>query len=224
MASVATEAPAERQLSSTTRRALILAPPLIVAIYEIFHPRPDVTAEAVMEVAGWFALFHAIQLVLFPLLVLSIALLAQNLGVFGHWVTRLGLVLMLVFFSAYDAIAGIATGLAMRAARDLSVGGQNAVFDVVEDWPGFDPAVFAIGIVAVLGTVLALAMLTIGAHRRQVGRGPVILLALATIVAVGGHPFPFGTVAFGCLFLAALWLDRRGYQEGRGRIRAVASR
>ena len=107
------------------------------------------TAAAVMEVAGWFALFHAIQLVLFPFLVLSIALLAQNLGVLEHWATRLGLVLVLVFFSAYDAIAGIATGLAMRAARDLPVAEQNAVFGVVKDWPGFDPAVFAIGAVAV---------------------------------------------------------------------------
>ena len=215
MASVATTTRAGRQLSTTARRLLILGPPLVVAVYEIFHPQPDVTAAAVMDVAGWFALFHAIQLVLFVLLVLSIALIAQNLGVLGHWATRLGLVLMLVFFSAYDAIAGIATGLAMRAARDLSVAEQNAVFDVVKDWPGFDPAVFAIGVVAVLGTVLALAMLTVGARRRQVGRGPVTLLALATIAALGGHPFPFGTAAFGFLFLAALWLDRRGYGNAR---------
>jgi hypothetical protein len=214
VASVATAAPAERKLSDTARRVLILIPPLVVAVYEIFHPRPDVNAAAVMDVAGWFALFHAIQLVLFPLLVLSIALLAQNLGVFGHWVTRLGLVLVLVFFSAYDAIAGIATGLAMRAARDLPVAEQNAVFEVVKDWPGFEPAVFAIGAVAVLGLAAALAMLTLGARRLQVGRGPVILLAGATIVAIGGHPFPFGTVSFGCLFLAALWLDRRGYANG----------
>jgi hypothetical protein len=207
---VATAAPGGRQLSITLRRVLILAPPLVVAVYEVFHPRPDVTAVAVMDVAGWFALFHAIQLFLFPFLVLSIALLAQNLGVLGHWATRLGLVLVLVFFSAYDAIAGIATGLAMRAARDLSAAEQNAVFEVVKDWPGFDPAVFAIGVVAILGLVLALAMLTVGARRLQVGRGPVILLAVATIAALGGHPFPFGTVAFGFLFLAALWLDRLG--------------
>jgi len=210
--SVTTTAPGERVLSTPARRALILGPPLVVAIYEIFHPNPDVTAAAVMDVAGWFALFHAIQLVLFTLLALSIALLAQNLGVFGHWVTRMGLVLVLVFFSAYDAIAGIATGLAMRAARDLPVAEQNAVFEVVKDWPGTEPAVFAIGAVAVVGMVLALAMLTIGARRLQVGRGPVILLALATIVALGGHPFPFGTVAFGCLFLAALWLEWIGYR------------
>lgn len=217
MATVATAATAERQASTTLRRALILAPPLVVAVYEIFHPKPDVNAAAVMDVAGWFALFHAIQLFLFPLLVLSITLLAQNLGVFEHWVTRVGLVLVLVFFSAYDAIAGIATGLAMRAARDLPAAEQNAVFEVVKDWPGFEPAVFAIGTVAVVGMVLALAMLTLGARRLQVGRGPVILLAVATIVAIGGHPFPFGTVAFGCLFLAALWLDRRGYGAGAER-------
>jgi hypothetical protein len=215
MTTIATAAPAERRLSHTARRILILGPPLVVAVYEIFHPNPDVTAAAVMDVAGWFALFHAIQLVLFSFLVLSIALLAQNLGVLGHWVTQLGLVLVLVFFSAYDAIAGIATGLAMRSARGLPVAEQNAVFEVVKDWPGFEPAVFAIGAVAVVGMVMALAMLTVGARRLQVGRGPVVLLAIATIAALGGHPFPFGTVAFGCLFLAALWLDRRGYGEGR---------
>jgi hypothetical protein len=215
MTAIATAPPAEGRLSHTARRALILGPPLVVAVYEIFHPNPDVTAAAVMDVAGWFALFHAIQLVLFGFLVLSIALLAQNLGVLGHWVTQLGLVLVLVFFSAYDAIAGIATGLAMRSARDLPVAEQNAVFEVVKDWPGFEPAVFAIGAVAVVGMVMALAMLTIGARRLRVGRAPVILLGIATVVALGGHPFPFGTVAFGALFLAALWLDRRGYGEER---------
>ena len=222
MASVATAAPAEQQLPNSLRRGLILLPPLVVAVYEIFHPMPDVNAAAVIDVAGWFTLFHAIQLVLFPFLVLSIALLAQNLGVFGHWVTRLGLVLVLVFFSAYDAIAGIATGLAMRAASDLSAAEQDVVFEVVKDWPGFDPAVFAIGVVAVVGMVLALAMLTIGARRLEVGRGPVILLAAATIAAIGGHPFPFGTVAFGCLFLAAVLLDRRGFTSNRAPTRPIA--
>jgi hypothetical protein len=74
--------------------------------------------------------------------------------------------------------------------------------------------------VAVVGLVLALAMLTLGARRAQVGRGPVILLTVATIVALGGHPFPFGTVAFGCLFLAALWLDRLGYGDRTNDTRA----
>src|SRR5687767_1960215 len=74
----------EWQLPATLRRALILAPPLVLAVYEIFHPRPDQTVEAVMDVAGWFTLFHVIQLFLIPFLILSIGLLAQDLGVLGH--------------------------------------------------------------------------------------------------------------------------------------------
>ena len=31
---------------------------------------------------------------------------------------------------------------------------------------------------------------------------------LAAIFLLGGHPFPAGTVAFGCLFAAAVWLER----------------
>ena len=209
MASVATGGPAERQRSTTARRALILGPPLVVAVYEIFHPMPDVNAAAVMDVAGWFALFHAIQLVLFPLLVLSIALMAQNLGVLGRWATRLGLVLMLVFFSAYDAIAGITTGLAMRASADLSVAGQNTVFDVVKDWPGFDPAVFRDRDHR-RARHRALADADGRRSPPQVGRGPLILLALATIAALGGHPFPFEQL-LRLPLPRSLWLERRGY-------------
>ena len=210
---VAATAAREWRLPTTLRRALIIGPPLVLAVYEIFHPAPELNAAAVMDVAGWFALFHAIQLVLFPFLVLSIALLAQGLGVFGHWLTRLSLVAVLVFFSAYDAIAGIATGLAMRHARDLPPAEQNAIWETVKDWPGFDPYVFAIGAVAVVALAAALAMLFVGARRLGVGRGPLVLLGIAAVAAIGGHPFPFGTVAFGALFLAALWLDRGGYGE-----------
>lgn len=211
MAVVATPAANEWQLSPTLRRGLILAPPLVLAVYEIFHPNPDQTVEAVMDVAGWFTLFHVIQLFLIPFLILSIALLADNLGVLGHWATRVGLGVALAFFSAYDAMAGISTGLAMRAARDLPPAQQDAVFEIVDDWPGFDPLIFSIGAVGIVGLVLALGMLTLGARRLRVGRGPVVLLGIATVFALGGHPFPFGTIAFGALFLAALWLDRTGY-------------
>jgi hypothetical protein len=155
VASVAPPAAREWQLPATLRRVLILAPPLVLAVYEIFHPRPDVTVEAVMDVATWFTVFHVIQLFLIPFLILSIGLLAQDLGVLG-WATRVGLAVGLAFFSAHDAMAGISTGLAMRAARDLPPAQQDAVFEIVDEWPGFDPLIFSIGIVAVVGLALAL--------------------------------------------------------------------
>ena len=131
---------------SPLRRVLILGPPLALALLEILHPLPELDAQAVMDVATWFAVFHVIQLALVGLVVLSVILLADDFGHAGAWSTRLGLGVFLVFFSAYDAVAGIATGLAMRSARDLSPIQQEGVFEVVKDWPGVSP-VFGLSIV-----------------------------------------------------------------------------
>jgi hypothetical protein len=37
--------------------------------------------------------------------------------------------------------------------------------------------------------------------------GPFILLILAGVFLLGGHPYPAGTLAFGCFFVAAAWLE-----------------
>jgi uncharacterized membrane protein len=191
-------------MSATARRVLLLAPPLAFAAFEGIHPRPEVNAQAVMEIATWFAAFHAIQLVLIGLVAVSVAILADELGAARAWSTRLGMGVFLIFFSAYDAVAGIATGLAMRSARDLPAAQQAAVFETVKDWPGFDPSVFALNIVGTLGWVFALIGIALIARRGGVARSEWILIGLAGFFLLGGHPFPFGTIAFGCLFIAAL--------------------
>jgi uncharacterized membrane protein len=191
-------------MSATARRALLLAPPLAFAAFEGLHPRPEDNAQAVMEVATWFAAFHAIQLVLIGLVAVSVAILADELGAARAWSTRLGIGVFLIFFSAYDAVAGIATGLAMRTARDLPAAQQVGVWETVKDWPGLDPPAFAINVVGTLGWVVALIGIALIARRGGAARSEWILIGLAGFFLMGGHPFPFGTIAFGCLFIAAL--------------------
>jgi hypothetical protein len=118
-------------------------------------------------------------------------------------VTRLGVGVFLVFFSAYDAVAGIATGLAMRSARDLSAVQQEGVSQAVRDWPGVGPP-FALSIVGTLGWVAAVGALALAARRQGAPRRESILIGLAALFLLGGHPFPQGTLAFGCFFIAAL--------------------
>jgi hypothetical protein len=195
-------------LPATFRRVLLLLPPLAFAAFEGIHPRPDVELQAVMDVATWFAAFHAIQLVLMGLVALSVLLLADEFGTAGAWTTRLGIGAFLIFFSAYDAVAGIATGLAMRSARDLSPAEQNGVWETVKDWPGLDPPVFALNIVGTLGWVVALVGVALAARRAGAPRAEWIFIALAGLFLMGGHPFPFGTIAFGCLFIAVLLHER----------------
>ncbi|MGH3459770.1 hypothetical protein [Aeromicrobium sp.] len=185
------------------RRVLILVPPLLLACLEIFHPQPDANAQAVMDVSTWFAGFHVIQLVLIGPVALSVMLIADNYGRVNRWTTRLGVGTFLVFFSAYDAVAGIGMGLAMRSARDLTAQQQEGVLDVVEAWPALG-APFALSIIGTGGLVIALGVLALGARRQGAPRREWIFLGLAAIFLLGGHPFPAGTLAFGCLFVAGL--------------------
>ena len=201
-------------LPTTLRRLLLLGPPLALAVLEIFHPQPDENAQALMDVATWFIAFHGIQLVLTGLVALSVLLLADSFGRASAWVTRLGIGVFLVFFSAYDSVAGIGTGLAMRSARDLSAGQQEGVFDVVKDWPALGPP-FALSIIGTLGWVLALGALALAARRQGAPRHEWIVIGLAAVFLLGGHPFPAGTLAFGCVFVAALLHEWRAGRAGR---------
>jgi hypothetical protein len=193
------------------RRVLLLVPPLLLAGLEILHPQPDETVQALMDASTWFAGFHVIQLALTGLVGLSVLLLADSFGRANAWVTRLGVGVFLVFFSAYDAVAGIGTGLAMRSARDLTAVQQEGVFDVVKDWPAVGPP-FALSIVGTLGWVAAVGALALAARRQGAPRREWILIGLAGVFLMGGHPFPQGTLAFGCFFIGALlheWATER---------------
>jgi len=105
-------------------------------------------------------------------------------------------------------VAGIGTGLAMRTARDLTPAQQEGVFAIVKDWPSLDPFVFGLAVVGTLGWVAALGALTFAARRTGAPRSQWIFLGLAGFFLLGGHPFPFGTLAFGSLFVAALLISR----------------
>jgi hypothetical protein len=190
------------------RRALLLLPPLLLAGLEILHPQPDVTVQAMLNASTWFATFHAIQLALIGLVGLSVLLLADDLGRTGTWTMRISIGAFLVFFSAYDTLAGIGTGLAMRSARDLSTAQQEGVLEVVKDWPGLGPP-FVLSIIGTVGWVVAVGALALAARRQGAPWPEWVLFMLAAVFLLAGHPFPAGTLAFGCFFVGALVHERR---------------
>jgi hypothetical protein len=191
-------------LPQPLRRALLFMPPFALAVLEVSHPNPDFNVQALLDASTWFAWFHVIQLVLTGLVALSVLLLAADFNRASAWSTRLGVGVFLVFFSAYDTLAGIGTGLAMHIARDLPAAQQEGVFAVVKDWPGVGP-VFALSIVGTLGWVVAVGALALAARRLGASRPEWIALVLAAVFLLGGHPFPQGTLAFGSLFVAVLF-------------------
>jgi hypothetical protein len=187
------------------RRLVILGTPLALAVLEMFHPTPDSVVEGV-EQGGWFLWFHMIQLLLTGLIALAVYLLTDGLSGRAASVSRWAVGVFAVFFSAYDAAAGIATGFVLQAAQDLSPEEQAAVYETAIDMPGLS-LIFVLSIVGTVAWVVALIAAAVALRRAGAARGPFILLILAGIFLLGGHPFPGGTLAFGCFFVAAAWLE-----------------
>jgi hypothetical protein len=196
-------------LPTPARRLLLVAPPFLFAGFTVLHPQPDENTQALMDASTWFMAYHMIQLPLVVLVAISVFLLADAYGRASAWPTCIGMALFLVFFSAYDTLAGIGTGLAMRGVRGLPESQQDAVFDLVKTWPALEPLAFWLSIVGTGGWILALGYLTLTARAAGAPRSHWVFLGLAVLFFMLGHPAPFGTLAFGSLFVAAVLHERR---------------
>jgi hypothetical protein len=67
--------------------------------------------------------------------------------------------------------------------------------------------IFGLSIVGTLAWVVALIAAAMALRRAGAPRVPFVLLILAGVFLMGGHPYPAGTLAFGSFFLAAAWLE-----------------
>src|SRR5215211_7366479 len=99
-----------------------------------------------------------------------------------------------------------ATLYALRNAQGLSAGAQEAIYEAVKDMPVLS-LIFGLSIVGTLAWVVALIAAAMVLRRAGAPLGPFILLILAGVFLMGGHPHPAGTLAFGSFFLAAAWLE-----------------
>jgi hypothetical protein len=186
------------------RRVLMVGTPALFAAYTVLHPQPDLSTDGLIGESTWFMAYHLIQLPLIGLVALSVLVLADQYGHAGAWPVRLGIGTFLVFFSAYDTLAGMGTGLAMQGARDLPSDQQDAVFGIVESWPVFEPVAFLLNVLGTLGWVVALVSLAWAARRQGAPRTVWVCVVVAALVLMVGHPAPFGTIAFGSLAVAAV--------------------
>src|ERR671913_1058145 len=162
---------------TVSRRLVLLGTPLALALLEIFHPERPSGASGAVEQGVWFMWFHFIQVPLIGLIALAVYLLTEGLEGRAVSVSRWAVGVFAVFFSAYDAAAGIATGYALRNAQGLPARAQEVVHEAVIDMPGLS-LIFGLSIVGTGAWVVALIAAAI-ALRRRVPRGHFVFLILA---------------------------------------------
>lgn len=187
--------------------ALVVGAPALLALVELLHPQPHDLLQ--LDVGTWLAVHYA-QILLFPLAALAVARLLQGNGGVAAAISRMALFLFAATWTAWDAVAGVGTGLLLKATRSSSgsEAWQAAIDAIWRDtiMGGGAASVFAItGAVSLsIGTVCAATAL----KRSGAAWAPVVLLALSGfgLSLFKTHAWPGGPLTFGGIALASAWL------------------
>lgn len=208
------------------RRLLTLGTPIALAIVSIIHPNPflpfnqlplngpDDVQFIQSHVTLWLSV-HVAQLFLIGLLGMAVWYLIEGIGGSAATVSRIALFPFMVFYSAYDSIVGIGTGLLAWQSQTLT--GQESIIanqviqrfweariDIGSPLPGVIILLAdATWIVAAVAAALAL-------QKAGVSRGAVGLMIVAGVFFGIDHPFPTGTIGMLSLLGAVVLIERQG--------------
>lgn len=204
------------------RLALLVGTPLLLAIAFRVHPHAhgDVGHTVMPLVDTWLSL----HLVLLPLLgVLGVCFAVLLRGYTGLVATagRIGTVIYLVCYLAFEAIVGIATGVLLREARTLPPTQREGVEAAVQVF--FDAsATGVVPLVTLLGTIgaiIAIAAIAILLRSSGASLVPVVCLGGAPVALVAhgtGTTDVLGMVLFA---VGTMWLELCWKRSGDRRVK-----
>jgi hypothetical protein len=192
----------------TISRVILFGTPLLWIVLALIHPHePD-------EADRW-VFVHFSQLALTPFLAFAAWMLLDGIHSRVATVSRVAIVTWVVFFSAYDSVAGIATGLLSRYANGLAGDEEAAVRSAIDYL--FNGGLLPGG-AAILGVITTIAWPTAviaGAFAlRKSGARPalVVTLGLSALFAFhASYPAAIGLASF--LGAAGLWVREKTPHE-----------
>lgn len=205
-----------RQLSLS--RLLFYAGPLLWAVMIVFHPNPggDSPFEGIRDDVDRWLFVHIGQLVLTPFVFLAVWTLLDGLNSTSARISRAALVVWTVFFSAYDTVQGIATGILTRHADGLAAEDQagyaQAIEFIVEDSLLAGNYSF-VGFVAGASWFVVAIAAAVALHKAGAGKAVVAAACLSIVVAAHTAPAAIGFLA---LFIAGILRERERARPAPG--------
>jgi hypothetical protein len=192
-------------------RLLMFTGPLLWAVLILFHPNPGEGGayEAIKDDVDRWLFVHVGQLILTPFLFFAVWRLLEGLSSAAATVSRAALVVWTVFFSAYDSIQGVATGVLIRHANGLAgeeqAGVARAIDFLVED-SQLAGGVSAVWVVAAASWAVVAIGAAVALHKAGAGKAVVAAACLSIVFAVHVAPAAIGLVA---LFVAGVLRERQ---------------
>ena len=115
---------------------VVLAAPVLWGVIAILHPGgvgdEPAPYEGIADEANKWILVHFSQLVLTPIIAVGVWMMVDGIQSVAATVARAFLIIWTVFFSAFDAIAGIAVGVLTRHANALAGEERDAVVGAID--------------------------------------------------------------------------------------------
>ena len=171
-------------MSKRIQQILLFAAPILVGLMNLTHPmlRPPILNGLINHVSWWITL-HILNLALFPLLGLSAYLLVEEVHNLASSLTKVALAVYVPIYAAFDAIAGIGTGILVQNAKQLPPGDLTTVAPLIDAYWTSSAlnGVAAAGSIAWVIAMLSAAVALTASNRRR----PVAVLAVV-IFLIGG--------------------------------------
>jgi hypothetical protein len=172
-------------------------------------PGGDSAYEGMKDQVDPFLFVHVGQLILTPFLFLAVWRLLDGLPSVSAIMSRAALVVWTVFFSAYDTIQGIATGLLTDHANGLAgeeqAAAAGAIDFLVKD-SQLAGNVSAVWVVATAAWFVVAITAAIALPKAGAGTAVVVAVCVSTVFAAHVAPAAIGLVA---LSLAGVLCERQ---------------
>jgi hypothetical protein len=199
-------------MAANLRRVFLVVMPLALAAVLWFHPPggEDGVYEGIRHDAGAWVFVHTAFLLFIPLMAFAVLLLLRGLQGPAATVSRIALVLFLVFYTAYEVTVGLGTGVLTAYANDLPAAEQAVVADAIQHYNENDVLGDPLSVsllIGVLSWLVALVAAAVALRRAGAGWILTLLVGLSALFAI--HPPPIGPAALVCFAAAAVLSERR---------------
>jgi hypothetical protein len=191
------------------RRLLLLGTPLILVVVGFIHPG-GTTLSARAAAAEMTFVLHLLLIPVFSLIGLAGCCLTSGLRGRAVRVSRTALGMFAILYVALDTFAGVSQGGSFLLARTFPAEQQAALYEfafAVLTGPLGSGVILGLFVAGTLAWIVGLSAAAIALGRSGVAREPRILMLLAGVLLIGDHSTIYGSLAFGCFFLAAAWLE-----------------
>lgn len=197
----------------------LIGVPLVWAVLLLFHPTGQgdaiTYADLQDQVTPWL-IVHVGMLFFIPLMAVVVFLLVRGIDSTAARVSRIALVPFVVFYSAFEALVGIGTGILVHDVNGLAASEKAAGAKLVNEFTD-NILIRGFGVFPNLGSVaFVTAVIAAGiALRRQAGAPlAVTLLFAVSAFLITAHPPPYGPAGL-ALFIAAVVLLVRSQAAAR---------